>query len=368
MSLVVWAVDPGRVRRGHLDVLECTAIPREMDIGTWTVTVKDDGLSRRISEGWRVLIVDGDTRLSGPVLTYGADHGEKTFTFSGEDDLFHPASRIVYPDPSRGAEQQSGDAYYRRSGLSGPIVQTLLRESLGDVAIPSRVLPGFAAGTAAGLGASTTTNLRYKNLLEEARALGRAGGFTFTIGQEQDNRIVARFRATRDLSRRVRFLDRNRGLVGGSWSLTGPAVTSVLVAGQGQGAARTIKEHTAPSEWGLRVEQFRDRRDTDDPAELEAAGVDTLAEGAGGASATVETTEPEGLRYGTDFLLGDRVTVDFGRAQIVEPVRAVELSWDGFNRTAKLTLGDHSTDEDQDPAWVKHVRSIGRRLRGLETI
>ena len=369
MALVVLAVDPQRVRRGHLKVVECSAVERDMDVGTWSVTVLDNDLSRRVGEGWRVLIVDGDTRISGPVLSYGGEHGANTFTFSGEDELHYPASRIIYPSPSRSAEQQTEDAYYKRTGLSGDLVRAMVRESLGDLALSSRQVPGAAIGSATGLGVQASTNLRYKNLLEEARALARAGGFTFSAVQEQDARIVTRFRAVRDLSRRVRFTDRNGGLSGGSWSVTAPTVTSVLVAGQGQGADRTIKEHTADSgDWGLRIEQFQDRRDTDDAGELEAAGVDTLAEGAAGASATVETTEPAGLRYGTDFLLGDTVTVDFGRAQIAEPVRAVELSWDGQGRTATLTLGDHETDDDQDPAWVKHVRDLGKRLRGLETI
>lgn len=49
MALVVWAVDSGRVRRGHLQALECTAVLRDADVGSFQVTVPaGDELSRRI--------------------------------------------------------------------------------------------------------------------------------------------------------------------------------------------------------------------------------------------------------------------------------------------------------------------------------
>ena len=368
--LTVWAVDPGRVRRGGLEVLECTVILREMDIGTWQVTVRDDELSRRVGEGWRVLVMDdGEEITSGRVLTYGGDEDGDAFTFAGEDDLADPAARLVYPDPSRSGEAQTSAAYYVRRGPAETVVRDMIHANAGTGAIASRRIAGFTVTASQGRGTEVSTNLRFKNLLEESRALARLGGVTFSAIQEEDSRTVLRFREPRDLSRRVRFARGNGGLETGTWSVTAPTVTSVLVAGQGQGTARTIEEHaTDPGPWGLRIEQFQDRRDTDDAAELEQAGTETLAEGAESASASVSTTELEGLRFGRDFLLGDTVLADFGRAQIIEPVRAAELSWDGHGRTAKLTLGDHAQDEDQDPAWVKHVRALGRRQRGLETI
>lgn len=371
--LDVWAVDPGRVRRGQLEVLSCSVVVRDADIGTWTVTVQDDDLARRVEAGWRVVIRD-DTGVvtSGPVLEYGGDVADGAFTFSGEDDLFHVASRVTFPDPSKPAEQQTDAAYFKYSAAASNVIDRLLYRNVGSGSIEARHVPGFVLDVAGGgnLGSTVTVNTRYKNLLEEARSLARVGGVTFWAVQGDDSDLIRfRFREPVDLSRRVRFSLGGGGLTGGSWALTAPTVTSVLVAGQGQGTDRTIKEHLAdPGDWGFRIEQFQDRRDTDDPKELEQAGTDTLAEGAAGGSAVVEVEEAPGLVFGVDFRLGDTVLVDFGRAQITEPVRAVELVYDGYGRSAKLTLGDHATDEDQDPAWVKHVRALGKRLRGLETI
>lgn len=366
--LTVWAVDPARVRRGQLHALECSVIVRDADVGTWQTIITDEDLSRRVVEGWRLIVQDnGRTVTSGPVTEYGSNITDRTVTLIGQDDLAPVADRIVYPDPTRPASQQTDDAYYKRSGLSGVVTQAMIQQNAGVDALAVRRVEAFAVGSAAGLGVQTTTNLRYGNLLEEARALARGGGFTFTAAQEEDNRIVLRFRAGQDLSRRVRFTQQNGGLSVGIYSIAGPTVTSVLVAGQGEGAARTVSEHTQDTDWGRRIEMFQDRRDTDDPEELDEAGRVTLAEGAAGASAKVEINEVPGLVYGIDYQLGDIVTVEFGAATISEPVRAVELVWDGHGRTARLTLGDHQEEDDQTTEWVNHVRDLGSRLRRLET-
>src|SRR5690625_7819838 len=68
-----------------------------------------------------------------------------------------------------------------------------------------------------------------------------------------------------------------------------------------------------------------------------------------------------GLVFGTDYMLGDTVAVEIGAATIVEPVRAVELAWDEFGRTARLTVGDHDQADEQTPAWVKKIRDLDAR-------
>ena len=362
--LTVWAVDPGRVRRGHLSPLECSVVLRDCDVGSWTVTVEDDDLARRVVEGWRLIIVDDDLVVSGPVLRFGTDVAERSVTLEGVDDMIHLADRLVYPDPQASAESQGSEAYYRRSGPAETVIRNMIFYNAGQAALVDR--RALVVASTAGRGATVSTNLRFKNLLEECRSLARLGGVQFMVVQEWDNRIVCRFRVPQDLSRRVRFTPQS-GLAAGSYSLAGPTVTHVVVAGQGEGTARTLIERSQSSSWGRRVEQFQDRRDTDDLADLEQAGAETLADGAEGATAQVEVQEVPGCRFGTDFLLGDTVTAEFGAATVSEPVRQVELSWDGHGRTVSVTLGDHESDDDQSPAWVRYVRDLNSRVRGLET-
>lgn len=367
MALTVWAIDPDRIRRGQLAPSACTAVLRDADVGTFQVTASSDELAARMRGGWRVLIQDGRTVVSGPVTEIAPDLAEKTVTFTGVSDLVHVEDRIVYPDPGRAAEAQTADAYYKRKGPAETAIRDMIHANAGTGAIPERRVDGFTVTSSQGRGTVVSTNLRYKNLLEEARNLGRLGGVTFDAVQEQDSRIILRFRVPMDRARAVRFSDSNGGVTDGSYSLAAPTATTVLVAGQGVGTDRTILERHRATTWGRRIEMFKDQRDTDEQDQLEQSATDQLDDGQAGATASFTVTETPGLVYGDDYQLGDTVTAQLGTAVITEPVRAVELTWDGHGRTAALTLGDHDQADDKTPAWVKHVKKLDARVRGLET-
>ena len=365
--LAVWAVDPDRVRRGQLQALECTVVVRDADVGTFTLTVPDDELAGRMRDGWRVLIQDGEeTILSGPVEEVAPNVADRTVEFTGVSDLVHVADRLVYPNPALPGASQTSDAYYKRSGPAETVIRDMVHANAGAGAITARRVDGFTVASSQGRGSTVSTNLRYKNLLEEARALGRLGGVTFDAVQEQDARIVFRFRVPVDRSRSVRFTDRNGGVTDGSYSLAAPTATVVLVAGQGEGTARNIIERSRATTWGRRVESFKDQRDTDDADELEQSAIEQLDDGEAGAGASFTVAESPGLIYGVDYRLGDTVSVELGAATISEPVRAVELSWDGHGRTASLTLGDHDQADDKTPGWVKKIKALDARVRGME--
>src|SRR5699024_7654397 len=189
-----------------------------------------------------------------------------------------------------------------------------------------------------GRGSRVTTNLRYMNLLEESRKLARLGGVRFDAVQEEDSRIVFRFRVPRDRSRSVRFTDRNGGVTDGSYSLAAPTATVVLVAGQGEGTARNIIERSRATTWGRRVEAFKDQRDTDEADELEQSAIEQLDEGEAGAGASFTVAESPGLVCGVDYRRGDTGSVVLCASTSSQPVRTVELSCDGHGRSSYLTL------------------------------
>jgi len=365
--LTVWAIDPARLRRGHLKVTACTAVLRDADVGTYSVTAADDDLAERVRDGWRLAIQDGTaTLLSGPVTGVSPDLAAHTVTFSGVSDLIYLEDRLTYPDPAAAAEAQTAAAYYVRTGPAETVIRDLIHLNAGTGALADRQVGGLTVTTSQGRGATVKTNLRMKNLLEEARALGRLGGVTFDAVQEASGQIVVRFRVPRDLSRSVRFTDRNGGVEDGTYALHAPTATTVLVGGQGEGTARTIIERAQVSTWGRRIEVFKDQRDTNDAAQLEQSATEQLAEGAAAATASFSVEESPGRVFGLDFLLGDTVSVDLGAATISEPVRSVELAWDGYGRTASLALGDHDQADDKTPAWVTRIRRLDARVRDME--
>lgn len=368
--LTVWAVDPDRVRRGQMVPLDCTVVLRDADTGTFTVTVPDDDLAGRVRDGWRVLIQeDGVTVVSGPVEEVAPDLADQSVTFAGVSDLVHLDDKLVLPDPGRAPGAQTADAYYKRSGAAETVIRDMVHANAGTGIHSSRErYPGFTVTSSQGRGSSVTTNLRYKNLLEESRKLARLGGVTFDAVQEEDSRIVLRFRVPRDRSRAVRFTDRNGGVTDGSYSLAAPTATTVLVAGQGEGADRNIIVRSRDTTWGRSIERFKDQRDTDEADELEQSATEQLDEGQAGAGASFTAVEAPGLVCGIDYELGDTVTVELGPVTVTEPVRAVEIAWDGYGRTVALTLGDHDQADDKTPAWVKYIKKLDleARVRSME--
>lgn len=362
----VRVIDPLGIARAGVEVTACTAVLRDCGVHTWQVTAPADALGH-VGEGWRISIPGA---CSGLVTTreIGLDDGHLMVTLTGVGELVTLADALTYPVPSMPTEDQSDAAYWTVAGPAETVIRSMVDANVGPGAISARMAPRFSLAPSQGRGAQVSASVRWGNLLDEARALARAGGVTFDAIWGQGG-YVLRFRTPRDLSRSVRFGGPRGGLEDLRLSTTGPTATAVIVAGQGQGEARTIRFYgSSGRSWGRRVEVFKDQRQTDDPAEHAKAGAEALAEGAAGASAAFTVSEVPGLVYGTDYLLGDRVTVAAGGMVVSEPVRQVELAWDGHGRMASLILGDHAQDDDKNPAWVQRIRALDARLRGLETI
>lgn len=369
--LDVWIRDPGLQRRGQVKVLGGSAVLRESGVGTWILRMPaENPVVQRIVEGWGVMVRDEfGVRFSGPVTKISVDHGvTDTVEVAGVTDMVVLADRVTYPDPASGPGAQK-TAYYKDSGAAGAVITRLVDRNCGPGAIAARRTRGFVV-PASTAGKPASVNTRLKPVVEEVQKLATTGGVVVDVVQDGVTlRLVQR--PAQNLARAVR-LSRDTGAVGNaSMTLSAPEATVVVVGGQGEGAARQLVERTAPTPgWGgRRIEVFQDRRDTDDPNELTKAADETLAGAAGAASTTIEVRDTPTLRFGTDYLLGDTVTVDLGGgARLSDGVRVADVTWAETGRTVKLTVGAHSSEDDRTPAWVKKVAALARRLRGLESI
>lgn len=369
MRLAVWAVDPNGVRRGMLNPHSCTTVPRDADMGTWTVTVDArDELAARMGAGWRILIRDGATEMSGRVIEmqWATNGSALDLTLTGVDELHRLADRIVYPNPRRSITSQDV-SHYKASGPSESLIREMAWRNAGSSALLPRRSPRLVTAASQGRGRTVKVSERFSNLLETLRKIARAGGTTFSAVDEKGT-VLLRQRVPRDLSRQVRFTDLNGGLVSGTLGLKAPTVTAAIVAGQGEGEERKITEVLAEvDEWGTRIEVLKDRRDTSDGGVVDEAGREAIAEGSATATATIEVVEVPGCVYGVDYELGDIVTAQLAPGITVsEPVRSAEISWDGHGRTVKLTLGDEP--DENEPAWVRRVRDLSARLSRQEAV
>jgi hypothetical protein len=106
--------------------------------------------------------------------------------------------------------------------------------------------------------------------------------------------------------------------------------TRAIVGGSGEGTARQFVEvasSSAESTWARRVEAFVDQRQESDSTKLTQAGTDLLNQSGGTiTSMDVVPTNDTTMTYGTDFYLGDKVTVAVAAQQVTGIVSTVQVS------------------------------------------
>lgn len=371
MSMTAYMYTPEFVKRGSLPVIGGTCKLRRNGVHTFSLTV-DGGsaLWQRFNKDWRVTIHDeGERLLSGVPLKIveTASKGVVTSELTGESDMTWLKDMITLPDPSKLADNQGGEAYWNRKGAAGVLIRDLVNANVGPSARSEYRRPLVIGSVASG--PAGTINSRFKPVLDEVATLAETAGLTVDIVQDDDlKKSVLTVIEGRDFSRRIRLSHANAGIESHTFTLEAPTVTSVLVAGQGEGSARTLKlTHGNENTWGFRSLQFQDRRDTDDQKELDAAGVDTLTEGQERATVSLEVNDTPLLKFGRDYHLGDTVTVQLSTGvTITDTVQMAELSWDENGRTVKLQVGPVADDEEQ-PRDVKEINKLWKAVRGLQT-
>jgi len=226
--------------------------------------------------------------------------------------------------------------------------------------VPDAVIKAIVAGAVRGLPITTATARetgttiseisRYKVLGEEVRRICEANGlgeafaktdtgFEFdtyegtdrTAGNTADNPpaiFSIRYDNLEDWAHSISSADR---------------VTTVYVAGQGTGEARTLLIIGDAETGEDRYELFRDARDTDDTDVLTTRGNEALSPIAEALTAKANTAS--NLTYNVDYQLGDLVTVEI-------PERGVEL------------VGEVWTKYDRYRAENKRITEIIRTYEG----
>lgn len=359
-------------KRGILPVLGGSVVLRKNDVSTFSLEVNGgDLLSSRFEKGWRVVIEDEGRQLicgAPNNIQRSSASGAQTLTMSGSSDAAWLRDMITLPDPSKAADQQDQEAYYKRNGSAANLVHDLVSSHIGQNARSEfkRVL--IVDSPDAGLGKTVSINSRFKTVLEEVQTLANNANVVVSLFQDDIAKTTRMsIEQTRDLSRVIRMTEINGGL--GDWDMSeqAPTVTDVLVAGQGEGENRTLKLVSGnANEWGFKALQFQDRRDTDAVDELIQAGEETLADGVAKATINVAIEETDTKRFARDFGLGDKITVQLmSGVTISDIVQSAEIDWGENGRTVDLKIGPVA-DEQDAPRWVPLVKSLQAQIRALQ--
>ena len=321
-----------------------------------------------------VLIRDKEIFLAGPIEGYNisrsddpADAGHGAIEVTWADDLSLIVARLGLADPSKPPEQQSVDAW-TWTGNAERGLHALVNGNAGPGALAPRRVPRLVMGALAGVGTSVSGFSSVREPLGEVmRRLAAAGGGlgfrTTQVGRD----IVFEVYAPADASQQVRFgfgLGNLRELI---FERSAPSATTAIVGGDDGGEPGadsyilTRTDAAAEAMWGRR-EVLVGRPGNDPVADLHEAGDLELAESGEQIRLQTLAWETPDQRWPQHYDLGTRVSVAVDRRlEVVEAVRQVQLrARPNEGEQVALTIG--SPDASADPAWVKRIRALERKI------
>jgi hypothetical protein len=367
--MTVWTLyvaDQVGQRQAQIDVyFHCKIIARHNAVSTWELELPTDcdaaDVLLNLQHPRIIARVDNTTFRSGPMthLERNVTNEGDTLNLTGVDDTVWLQRRVAHPQPASAAPPYSVNGYDIRTGTASQILAQFIDANAGPGAVSARRVPGLTVPVPAPAGGTVTWQARYENLLDFIMSKATALG----LGVRVIDLAVDVF--TPAVRQAVFSLELGT-LAETASTFDAPTGNFVYVAGQGVGAARTIVEVTnaqSVTDWG-RVEQFQDRRDTNDSIQLTSAGAETLARAVTPPQVTFEPVDSPVQQFPRDWTVGDIVQVRVGdtiRSDIVQEV-TIELD-EGQPTKIAATLG--ATD---DLAVFQATIDQGRRIRQLERV
>lgn len=338
-----------RIRVAELDDFSLDAVLRFNAPGSWSVETTFAGEApdwlRFGGYGSGIAVTrDGETILVGVLEEREIVEAGDVVTLraSGRDALVLLEDRWTDPvGGSGGPTDYSGSAYDFQQGAAETVMRHYVNvNALGgarsDRALPNAVLSPMGDS---GSGGDVGIRARFDNLLTLLQSIATVAdpqvtGLRFRLVESVSvpGRLEFLVETPRDLRGTVTFDRRLHNLARATLREYGPSVSAVVLGGQGEGEARTLREYVdagSISSYARRIERFVDRRDTDDEAELAEAAAEMLAGGAGGFEFTIDgVLEDAPWRWGRDYDLGDRVRVIVAGVEGDGVVREVRLTID----------------------------------------
>jgi hypothetical protein len=340
-------------------------VSRMNDIATWQIVLPSD------SDAARAFLADPFARIefvldrviyrSGPVthLERTVDVSGDVLTVSGVDDAVWLARRLAHPQPGTPAPPYNSTAEDVRTGNLAVVLAQLVDRNAGPAAVPARRVPGMSVPIPGPSGPSISVSARWQNLLTLLQDTARPHGLVFDVVGLQ-----FRVRAPRALG--AVFSEGLETLAGWTMTTEAAAANKAIVAGQGVGAARLIRETIdagSVATWGL-AETFVDRRDTAALDELDKAGLEAVTAGIKPVTVTFEPVETDTQSFGHQWLLGDIVTVQVGGLAITNQISEIHITLDANGDTIVPSVGAvHG-----DLALFRSLSGLERRMRQLERI
>ncbi|MYU24639.1 siphovirus ReqiPepy6 Gp37-like family protein [Streptomyces sp. SID8352] len=324
------------------DYTNLTVVPRHNAIGSMSIEISADSPSALLLVEGNGLIVKrptGETVLSGPIRTPDwsrseSDSGAGRLTVGAVSDEEVLARYTCWPSPTAAIGSQTASVYKINVPAAETGMRNLVNLNAGPGALASRrnALLTLAANGARGSALVREVN-QFDNLLTVLQDIAEAAGLGFRVVQVGSALQFQVFQPA-DLSGTARFSFGLGNLTDASYSTTPPTCTSAIVVAGGGTSPRVCKtyDRADPLFPGLVLEQFVDQTSVDTAsvdlaAQMDQAGAEALASGAGQGALSIAPIDLPQLRYGRDYNVGDTVSAQLrGGAWYTDVVREVTLT------------------------------------------
>ncbi|MFD9792346.1 siphovirus ReqiPepy6 Gp37-like family protein [Streptomyces sp. NPDC059070] len=389
------------------DYLSLEMVGKFNEVGTWTLKINAGRPHARLfqpgcgiavyREGVAAPIMSGPVQGIQKYWTVDTDSGDGALFITGADDNMLVASRLAFPDPGQPVDQQTraNDSAADRDAAFA--LQSLIDWNVGSHSRGSRRPYGYAAPDGLAWpydhwGPAVPYTARFDNLREVIKPIAEAGQLGWRNVYHPDSRSI-RLETYRvqDRTSTVRFSPDLGNLKQIVYSQTAPKITRAIVAAQGEGRDRWIRQYLdaqAEAYWGMSAEGFIDARDiplvkgqdgkavlasgteqgttvATAQAMMDQRGATALAEGQAVGNLQVYPIDTPTCTYGVHWRLGDKITCLVDGTVHQDIVRQVTISDSADGSTITPNIGNQGTDQPTNV--FGEIKALWRRVNQLST-
>lgn len=294
------------------------------------------------------------------------DPGLRSVYFT--DDSVPAICRAVYPDPAHAWTAQAAARYVITATNAEDAMRSLVNLNAGPGALVARRAAHLVLGSDLGIGTNVTASFRMEALGDALRTLALAGGDLGYRFVRVGSTIEFQVYEFPDLSDSVRFSRALGNLTSIAYDTVAPAATVALVGGDGTGTSRAARERenaTATALYGRRETFVNNGSGTN--AELDTAGDEALVAQGEQATLAVEALDTATQRFGIEYPLGARVSVEVRPGELItDVVTAIHITYADGVENVQPQIGSGQPITSNSAATLAVLRDLSRRLGIVE--
>jgi hypothetical protein len=347
-ELIIEVRDDNLTRIGQFrpfDLVGATFVLKFNNVGYWEMRLPSGNvLGEQLRQpGYGIVVTGPDNTVifSGPTMSAKLEQTPENlqgdWIINGSSDDIVLQERLAYPTPGTADVTAQVTPYDSRQGNAETVVKQYVNVNIGPSAPVARQVANLTVENSLNRGELVQANARFQPLQTLIYDLAQTGAIGYRINQVDDY-LEFQVYEPEDKSLLIRMDMDNQRLIKAEYAYALPKVTRAIVGGQGEDEWRRFAEVSntdslsAETEWGRRIEVFKDERSTRVNADLVQSGLELLVDqGKTITEMSVIPSDDITMKFGVDWYLGDKVTVvvnDIEASAVVTEV-GISIAADG---------------------------------------